>query len=151
MWLVCGTHVCSRRRSQIVHESLYDDFIVKLKAAYGTVKIGDPLEEGTLMGPLHTAAAVKQYTDGIEAIKAQGGKILCGGKVVEGEGHFVEPTVVEIDASAEIINTELFVPILYVMKFSDIDEAIAMNNAVPQGLSSSIFTNNSGTMWKWLG
>lgn len=72
---------------------------------------------GTLLGPLHTRGAIKEYTDGLEEIKKQGGTILCGGKVVPGAGNFVEPTIVEIDPSAPIVKTELFVPILYIMKF----------------------------------
>lgn len=143
---------CTTLRRLIIHESLYDDMVARLKSAYATVPIGDPLEDGTLMGPLHNAAAVAAYEQGLQNALDQGGELLCGGKVLsDREGHYVEPTIVAIDHSAACVQEEVFVPILYVTKFSDIDDAIAMNNSVPQGLSSSIFTNDSGTMWKWLG
>jgi aldehyde dehydrogenase family 7 protein A1 len=85
------------------------------------------------MGPLHTKSAIKEYLEGLEVIKQQGGKILYGGKVHEGieGGNYVYPTIVEIDPSAEILKTELFVPILYVLKFKDLTEAIKFNNSVP--------------------
>mmetsp|Transcript_13279 Transcript_13279/g.13078 ORF Transcript_13279/g.13078 Transcript_13279/m.13078 type:complete len:172 (-) Transcript_13279:36-551(-) len=103
------------------------------------------------MGPLHTKAAVKEYLDGIEEIKKQGGKILVGGSKIEGEGNYVEPTLVEIHKEAAILNTELFVPICYLVKFGSLDEAIKINNGVPQGLSSSIFTTNLQNYYKWVG
>lgn len=99
--------------------------------AYGSIKIGNPLEEGTLMGPLHSKASVKEYEDGIETIKKQGGKIIYGGSKIDGEGNYVKPTLVEIDGYAEIVKTELFVPILYLIKFSTLEEAIKLNNSVP--------------------
>lgn len=133
--------------TQLVHESVYETVKSSLLAAYKSVPRGDPLVAGavcslliaispcyrglcvlmcagvfvgiagTLQGPLHTKAAVKEYTDGLEEITKQGGSIIFGGKVVEGPGNFVEATVVEIDPSAPIVKTELFVPILYLMKF----------------------------------
>ncbi|CAE7939194.1 unnamed protein product [Symbiodinium sp. KB8] len=143
---------CTSLRRLFLHESLYDGFVERMVKAYKTIKIGNPLDEDTLMGPLHTAAAVKEYEDGIEEIKKQGGKILVGGKAIKDKGgHFVEPTIVEISPDAEILNTELFVPILYVLKFKDLDEAIRMNNGVPQGLSSSIFTRDMGNLFQWVG
>jgi len=83
------------------------------------------------MGPLHTKGAIKEFTEGIEEIKKQGGKILHGGNVIKGEGNYVEPTIVAINHDAPIVKTELFVPVVYVMKFKTIDEAIAWNNEVP--------------------
>lgn len=83
------------------------------------------------MGPLHTKSSVKEFVEGLETIKAQGGKIAFGGKVIQGEGNYVEPTLVEISPEAEIIKTELFVPICYLMKFKTIEEAIKINNSVP--------------------
>lgn len=143
---------CTTCRRLFLHESVYDSFLPRLIKAQQSVKIGDPLKEGTLMGPVHTSSAVKEYTDGIKEIKAQGGKIVHGGKAVElSGGYFVEPTIVEINHDAAIVKTELFVPILYVMKFSSVDEAIAWNNEVPQGLSSSMFTNNQMNVFKWIG
>ena len=91
------------------------------------------------------------YKDGLEEIKKQGGKILCGGEVIEGPGNYVKPTLVEIDSKAAILQEELFVPILYLMKIESLDEAIELNNDVPQGLSSSLFTNDLKNMYKWTG
>lgn len=143
---------CTTNRRLFLHEKVYDGFLQRLITAQKSVKIGDPSVEGTLMGPLHTASAVKEYTDGIKEIKAQGGKVVSGGNTIDKNGgFFVEPTIVEINHDAAIVKTELFVPILYVMKFSTVDEAIAWNNEVPQGLSSSMFTNNQMNMFKWLG
>jgi aldehyde dehydrogenase family 7 member A1 len=96
---------------------VYDTVKARLLAAYKSVPRGDPLAPGTLQGPLHTKAAVKEYTDGLEEIRKQGGNIIFGGNVVPGEGNYVEATIVEIDPSAAIVKTELFVPIMYIMKF----------------------------------
>ena len=115
------------------------------------MRIGDPLDSINLMGPLHTKAAVKEFTDGIETIKSQGGNIIRGGKVIEGPGFFVEPTIVEINHNAPIVKEELFVPILYLIKFSTLEEGISINNEVPQGLSSGLFTMNMRHMWQWIG
>lgn len=142
---------CTSLRRMVIHEDVYDTVVERMVAAYKGVPIGDPLKEGTLMGPLHTRAAVKEYTDGLAEIVKQGGKILTGGKAIDGPGNFVEPTIVEIAHDAEIVKTELFVPILYVMKFSTVAEAIAINNEVPQGLSSSIFTNDMKNVFEWTG
>jgi len=143
---------CTTCRRLFLHNSVYDKFLSRLVTAHKSVKLGDPMTEGTLMGPLHTEAAVKEFTDGIKEIKAQGGKILQGGNAVsQSGGYFVEPTIVEINHDAPIVKTELFVPILYAMKFSSVDEAIAWNNEVPQGLSSSMFTNNQMNVFRWIG
>ena len=117
------------------------------------VRVGDPLDARTLMGPLHTAAAVAEFEEGLVEIRRQGGTVLTGGgrAPTAGAGFFVQPTVVAIDHAAPIVQTELFVPILYVCKFSTLDEAIAMNNGVPQGLSSSLFTRDMRATFKWLG
>lgn len=105
-----------------------------------------------MCGPLHTKAAVKEYEEGLKTIVSQGGKIIYGGRVLSDRpGNFVEPTIVEIDHTAPIVKEELFVPILYVIKFKTIDEAIAINNEVPQGLSSSLFTNNQQHIFRWMG
>ena len=103
-------------------------------------KIGDPLKSDTLMGPLHSESSVKEYLEGLERIKSEGGKILFGGNRIN--GNFVEPTLVEIHHAADIVKEELFCPILYVFKFKTLEEAITINNEVPQGLSSSLFTKN---------
>ncbi|KAF0695567.1 Aste57867_13607 [Aphanomyces stellatus] len=140
---------CTTLRRLYLHEAIYDSFVDKLTAAYGQIPIGDPLDSKTLCGPLHNQAAVDKYTAGIETIKQQNGKILRGGKVLPGPGNFVEPTLVAIDHDAPI--TEIFAPITYVMKFSNLDEAIEKNNDVPQGLSSSLFTQNQAAIFKWTG
>ncbi|KYQ93194.1 aldehyde dehydrogenase [Tieghemostelium lacteum] len=142
---------CTTCRRLFVHESLYQPLLERLTKAYSSIKIGDPLAEGTLVGPLHTPSAVKEFTEGLEEIKKQGGKVVIGGNKLEREGNFVQPTVVEINHDAPIVKTELFVPILYIMKFKNLDDAMAWNNEVPQGLSSSLFTNNQMNIFKWLG
>jgi aldehyde dehydrogenase family 7 protein A1 len=133
---------CTTLRRFIVHEKVYDQFVNKMASSYPLVKKGNQLDRATLLGPLHNKAAVKEFADGIVEIKKQGGKILTGGNVIPGEGNFVEPTLVEISHDAPIVKTELFVPIAYVMKCTSIEQAIEWNNAVPQGLSSSLFSKN---------
>jgi len=127
----------------------------RLMKAYESIianKIGCPLDSNTLVGPLHTKAAVKEYLDGLKEIQAQGGKILIGGKTVDRNGgNFVEPTICETPIDAPIVKDELFVPILHVFKISNFDEAIEHNNSVPQGLSSALFTNNQANIFKWTG
>jgi len=101
---------------------------------------------------LHTASAVKDYENGLSDIKNHGGKILTGGRILtELPGYYVTPTVVEIDSKSEILKQELFVPILYVMKFENFEEAVEVNNNVPQGLSSAIFTKNMQNVFRWIG
>lgn len=129
-------------RRIFLHESIHDKFVEAMVAAYKTIKCGDPLHPETLLGPLHTKDSVAQYQRGIEEIKKQGGKILFGGKVVPGEGNYVEPTIVSINHDADIVKHELFAPVVYVMKFSTLDQAIQYNNEVPQGLSSTLFTKD---------
>jgi len=146
----CGQR-CTSLRRLIVHESVYETVKSRMLSAYASVPRGDPLVAGTLQGPLHTASAVKEYKDGLAEIAKQGGTVLFGGKVVAGRGHFVEPTIIEIDPSAPIVKTELFVPILYIMKFKTFEEAVAMNNSVPQGLSSSLFTSDVKAAFRWMG
>jgi aldehyde dehydrogenase family 7 protein A1 len=119
--------------------------------AYGTLKIGDPMDSNSLVGPLNSVMAVKGYTEGLKTIQSQGGKILCGGKVIPGKGNYVLPTIVEISHDAPVVQDEIFAPIVYVMKFKTLEEAIAMNNGVPQGLSSAIFTKDLKNMYKWMG
>ncbi|SIQ79135.1 L-piperidine-6-carboxylate dehydrogenase [Solilutibacter tolerans] len=140
----CGQR-CTSTRRLIVHESVYDDVLSKLIAAYGQVegKIGDPTDPKNLVGPLNSSDAVDAFLDAIAQAKAAGGKIEIGGTAVEGKGFFVKPAIVTgLTNEADVVQHETFAPILYVMKYSDIDQAIDMQNAVPQGLSSSIFTTN---------
>ncbi len=136
---------CTTTRRLIVHESVYDDVLAKLITAYKQVetKIGDPTDPKNLMGPLNSRDAVDGYLDSIAKAKASGGKVETGGAAIEGKGNFVLPAIVTgLTNDAEIVQHETFAPILYVMKFKTLDEAIDMQNAVPQGLSSSIFTAN---------
>ena len=144
---------CTSLRRLLVHRDIYDAFVPALVAAYASVRVGDPLDARTLMGPLHTAAAVTEFEEGLAEIRRQGGTVLTGGgrAPAAGAGFFVQPTVVAIDHAAPIVQTELFVPILYVCKFATLDEAIAMNNGVPQGLSSSLFTRDMRATFQWLG
>ncbi|RCV11838.1 hypothetical protein SETIT_2G218400v2 [Setaria italica] len=142
---------CTTCRRLILHESIYQTFLDQLVEVYKQVRIGHPLEKGTLLGPLHTPTSKENFLKGIQTIKSQGGTILFGGSAIESEGNFVQPTIVEISASAPVVKEELFGPVLYVMKFQTLKEAIEINNSVPQGLSSSIFTKRPEIIFKWLG
>lgn len=138
----CGQR-CTSTRRLFVHEAIFDNVVAKLKAAYLQVekKIGDPTLADTLMGPLTDKSSVQRYLDAIERAKAAGGTLVTGGKALEGKGNFVLPTLITgVANSDEVVKTETFAPILYVMPFKTIDEAIALQNDVPQGLSSAIFT-----------
>ena len=131
---------CTSTRRLIVHESIVDDLCAKLVHAYRQVKIGDPLADGVLMGPLCDAAAVERYTAALEQAGKEGGKLLTGGKVLDGPGWFVEPAIVRMSEQSAIVREETFAPILYVMSYREFDEALALHNAVNQGLSSAVFT-----------
>ncbi|HEX4853823.1 aldehyde dehydrogenase family protein [Arenimonas sp.] len=136
---------CTTTRRLFVHESIYADVLAKLVAAYKQVekKIGDPTDPANLMGPLNSSDAVDAYLDAVAKAKAAGGKIETGGARIDRPGNFVLPTIVTgLANSAEVVQTETFAPILYVMKYSTLDEAMELQNAVPQGLSSSIFTTD---------
>jgi aldehyde dehydrogenase (NAD+) len=136
---------CTTTRRLIIHESLYVQVKEKLVKAFAQLTIGNPLT-GNLVGPLIDKAAVNAYLNAIEQVKAEGGNVLCGAEVLSGEGYesgcYVKPTICEANNSFKIVQAETFAPILYIMKFKTIDEAIALQNGVKQGLSSSIFTNN---------
>ncbi|MGH8182723.1 MAG: L-piperidine-6-carboxylate dehydrogenase [Rhodanobacteraceae bacterium] len=136
---------CTSTRRLFVHESIIDDVLGKLRHAYQQVekKIGDPTRAETLMGPLNSKAAVEQFANAVKTAKGSGARIVSGGSVLNGKGNFVEPTIIAgVQNSDEIVQTETFAPILYVMPFKTLDDAIRMQNDVPQGLSSSIFTQN---------
>jgi aldehyde dehydrogenase (NAD+) len=137
---------CTTTRRLIVHESIRDEVVAKLKRAYESVRIGDPLADGTLVGPLINRRAVEGFSSAIEQAKSQGGTVACGGTVHEGVagGHYVKPTIILAPASNRlaISDDETFAPILYVFSFKTVADAIAMNNSVRQGLSSSIFTDS---------
>jgi len=146
----CGQRCTSLRRI-LLHESVYDAFVERMVGTYKKLNIGNPFDKDTLVGPLHSKQGVKNYVDGLVEIKKQGGKILAGGNVIKGAGNYVEPTIVSISHDAPIVQHEIFAPIVYVFKFKTLDEAIKMNNGVPQGLSSSLFTKNLQNMFKWVG
>ena len=137
---------CTSTRRLIIHEKVYDSFVAKLTKAYGQIKIGDPLDSKNHMGPLIDKEAVKMYLNSIEACKKEGGKFLVEGGVLEGKGYesgcYVKPCIAEALPHFSIVQHETFAPILYVMKYSKLEQAIAIQNGVPQGLSSAIMTLN---------
>jgi aldehyde dehydrogenase (NAD+) len=137
---------CTSTRRLIIHESVYNKFKEKLVNAYGQLKIGNPLHEKNHVGPLIDTDAVKIYLDSIEKCKAEGGKFIVEGGVLKGKGFesgcYVKPCIAEAKNSFAIVQHETFAPILYIMKYKTLDEAIAMQNGVPQGLSSAIMTTN---------
>ncbi len=135
---------CTTLRRLFVHDSLYDAFVPRLKAAYGSVPVGDPRATGTLVGPLIDAAAFEGQQRALADAKAAGGVVTGGERVEAGgaEAVYVRPALVEMSEQAEVVRRETFAPILYVMRYSDLAEAIRLQNDVPQGLSSSIFTND---------
>ena len=144
---------CTTTRRLIVHESIYDTVLETLVKAYKQVegKIGDPLDTANLMGPLNSRGAVEQFLAAVEQAKAAGGKVETGGAALDRPGHFVLPTIITgLKNTDAVVQHETFAPILYVMKYSDLDEAIEMQNGVPQGLSSSIFTQNLKAAEKFL-
>ena len=132
---------CTTTRRVFVHESRRAELEQRLTRAYGQVRIGDPLEPGTLMGPLVDAGAVRQFESAIAQAVAAGGRLIAGGKRLDRPGFFVEPAIVIAESEWEIVRTETFAPILYVIPFRTLDDAIAMHNDVAHGLSSSIFTD----------
>src|SRR5690554_2692537 len=137
---------CTTTRRLIVHESIYEDVLARLKAAYAQVekKIGDPTDPANLMGPLNSQSAVDAYLAAIEKARSLGGTVESGGRALtDRKGFFVLPTIITgLSNDAEVVQTETFAPILYVMKYERLEDAIAMQNDVPQGLSSAIFTTN---------
>ncbi len=137
---------CTSTRRIIVHESVKPTLVERLSAAYKQVRIGNPIQEGTLMGPLVDGQAVQTMMNAIERIKKEGGKILYGGEKLNGKdypgGCFVRPCIAEARNEFEIVQEETFAPILYIITYRTLDEAIALHNGVPQGLSSAIFTTN---------
>jgi aldehyde dehydrogenase (NAD+) len=133
---------CTTTRRVLVHRSRADELERRLIAAYAQVRIGDPLDADTLMGPLIDGGAVARYSAAISAAQAEGGKLLCGGKVLKRPGHFVEPTIIRANAGMAVVRTETFAPILYLMSYDTLDEALALQNAVAYGLSSAIFSDS---------
>ncbi len=133
---------CTSTRRLLVHESQYQEVVSRLIHGYKQVRIGNPLEDGILMGPLIDESAVRVYQEALEEVQHFGGEILYGGNVRVQPGFFVEPTIVRADNQWDVVQRETFAPILYIMTFQSLEEAIDLQNSVPQGLSSSIFTLN---------
>ncbi|WP_457604981.1 L-piperidine-6-carboxylate dehydrogenase [Legionella pneumophila] len=134
---------CTTTRRLFVHESKYQNVIKRLRHAYEQITIGDPLDTRNLMGPLIDLQAVEQFKKAINRIKAAGGQIVYGGEILKQAGSFVQPTLVcDVKNDWDIVQEETFAPILYVMSYRTLDEAIALHNGVPQGLSSALFTQN---------
>jgi aldehyde dehydrogenase (NAD+) len=132
---------CTTLRRLIVHESIAEPFLARLAKAYASVKIGNPEEDGVLMGPLINERAVTTMLRAIDTIKAHGGQLVCGGHRLDRPGYFVEPTIVRARADLPIVREETFAPILYTITYRTLDEAIEIHNSVDQGLSSAIFTD----------
>ncbi|MBS1729809.1 MAG: aldehyde dehydrogenase family protein [Bacteroidetes bacterium] len=145
---------CTSTRRLIIHESVYEKTKTILKNAYAQLKIGNPLDATNHVGPLIDTKAVADFTNAIEKAKSEGAKILVEGKVLSGTGYesncYVTPCILEVTNDMEIVQQETFAPVLYIMKYETIEEAIKMQNAVPQGLSSSIFTTNMIEVEKFL-
>lgn len=144
---------CTTTRRLILHKSIADRVVERLVKAYGTVTIGDPLAAGTLVGPLINGRAVETFLHAIAAAKEQGGKVLAGGGVAPNkQGYYVRPTIIEAppDNRLPIAKEETFAPILYVFRYESLEEAVAMNNGVDQGLSSALFTDSVRAMERFL-
>ena len=141
----CGQR-CTSTRRLIIHSSIYDKIVDALKSAYSQLRIGDPLDQNNHVGPLIDQDAVNAYSRALEDVVAQGGRIIVPGGVLEGTGYasgcYVRPAIAEASNDMAIVQHETFAPILYVMKYDTLDEAIALQNGVVQGLSSAIMTNN---------
>jgi aldehyde dehydrogenase (NAD+) len=141
-----GGQRCTTTRRLIVHESVYEQVKEVLVKAYGQLRIGNPLEEGVHVGPLINEDAVKAYHKALVQATLEGGNLLCGEKTLDGSsfgsGCYVQPAIVEMPAQSDVVQEETFAPILYLLRYSELDKAIAMQNAVPQGLSSAIFTRD---------
>jgi aldehyde dehydrogenase (NAD+) len=137
---------CTTTRRLIIHEKIFNKFRDTLVKAYGQLKIGDPLDSNNHVGPLIDKGAVNDFVNAIETAKQQGGKVLTGGEVMEGKGYesgcYVSPCIIEVKGNLPIVMHETFAPILYIMKYKTVAEAIHLQNEVPQGLSSSIFTTD---------
>ena len=137
----CGQR-CTSTRRLIVHEDVYDQVKERLVSIYEKITIGDPLKPGTLVGPMIDQDAVIAMQNALKQAQEEGGTLIYGGQVLEGEGNYVTPAIVEAENHYEIVQEETFAPILYLLKYSSQEEAIAMHNGVKQGLSSAMFTLN---------
>jgi len=141
---------CTTLRRLFLHESIAEDFTARLRRAYQSLTIGRPWEDGVLVGPLINRDAVQQMQNALQEAQSQGGTVLYGGEPLDGPGNFVRPALVAAKPEMPIVAQETFAPILYVMTYRDLDEAIAGHNGVPQGLSSAIFTDRVTEMERFL-
>jgi aldehyde dehydrogenase (NAD+) len=145
---------CTTTRRLIVHESVYNKTIESITKAYSQLRIGNPLDESNHVGPLIDKASANEFMHAIQQAQTEGAKLLCGGNKMEGTGYesgcYVKPCIMEVSHNINKVCEETFAPILYVMKYKTIEEAIELQNGVPQGLSSSIFTSNMREMEKFL-
>jgi aldehyde dehydrogenase (NAD+) len=133
---------CTSTRRLFLQKGIAKELTSRLTRAYGSIRIGDPLDTATLMGPLIDGEAVTTMMTALDQVRAEGGEILIGGKKLDRPGNFVEPTIVKAHPGMKIVREETFAPILYLFEVKDLEEAIALHNSVDQGLSSSIFTTN---------
>lgn len=138
---------CTSTRRLIIHESIYDNVKEAIVSAYAGLKIGNPLDENNHVGPLIDSDAVEDFLDALKKVQEEGGKVIYGGSVLEGEGFesncYVVPAVAEVENSYKIVQEETFAPILYLIKYSgEVENALLLHNDVAQGLSSAIFTEN---------
>jgi len=133
---------CTSTRRVFMHKSIAGEFTEKLVNSYKQVRIGDPLDENTLMGPLVNQGGIDEMMEALEKVKATGGEIIYGGNKVDGPGFFVEPTIVKAQHDWQIVHDETFAPVLYLIEYDTFEEVLEWHNEVPQGLSSSIFTTN---------
>lgn len=141
---------CTSTRRLFLHKSISSSITEKLISSYSQIKIGDPLESDTIVGPLVDGKAVQDYSDALEIIKKEKGEVLCGGNIIKSDGFYVEPTIVKANMGMQIVREETFAPILYLFEFEDLEEAIESHNSVDQGLSSSIFTKDMQSVEKFL-
>ncbi|MFZ6011171.1 MAG: aldehyde dehydrogenase family protein, partial [Bacteroidota bacterium] len=145
---------CTTTRRLIIHENVYSEVKERLQKAYGQLKIGNPLDSSNHVGPLIDQLAVKSYKDALKKVEKEGGRFVVNGGVLKGNGYesgcYVKPAIAEVKNEYEIVQTETFAPILYLIKYKTLDEAIEMQNGVKQGLSSAIMTSNLRDMEKFL-
>lgn len=150
----CGQR-CTTTRRLFLHESVHDQVVSKLREAYKQVRIGDPLADGTICGPLHTKAAVEVFERTVAEAVRLGGRVEVGGSRRESGGlgdNYVEPCIISgLGHNSAVVQQENFVPIVYAIKFSSLDQVIGFNNEVEQGLSSSLFTRDLANIFRWLG
>ncbi len=133
---------CTSLRRLFLHSSIADEMVAKLVKAYGSITIGDPLDPSILMGPLVNQGAIDDYNNALAKVREQGGEIVCGGNPIDRPGCYVEPTIVRLSEQIPIACDETFAPILYVLTYDTLDEAVQVHNAVDQGLSSAVFTSS---------